>query len=63
MNFVKKTRIMEKLTFQFRAEFFNIFKHANFNPSGMPNINNTGFGTLTSVFTAREIQFSGRLSF
>jgi hypothetical protein len=32
MNCVKKTRIMEKLTFQFRAEFCNIFSHAKLQP-------------------------------
>ncbi len=63
MNFVKKTKITERLTFEFRAEMFNIFNHPNFSISAAPNINSTGFGALTSTFTAREIQFNGRISF
>ena len=63
MNFVKKTRLTERVVFEVRAEMFNIFNHPNFSPSATANINNSGFGTLTSNFTAREIQFNGRLSF
>jgi|GEM_PF-401480 len=63
MNFVKKTRIKERVTFEIRAEMFNIFNHPNFSAPASPNINNAGFGALTSTFTAREIQFNGRLSF
>jgi hypothetical protein len=63
MNFVKKTKIRERVTFEIRAEMFNIFNHANFSPSAVQNINNSGFGALTSNFTAREIQFNGRISF
>jgi len=63
MNFVKKTRISERVTLELRAEMFNIFNHPNFSPSATPNINNPGFGSLTSNFTAREIQFNGRISF
>lgn len=63
MNFVKKTKLSERITFEFRAEMFNIFNHANFNPSASYNINNSGFGALTTVFTSREIQFNGRISF
>jgi hypothetical protein len=65
MNFVKKTRITERLAFELRAEMFNIFNHPNFNvPSSLNiNINNSGFGTLTSTFTSREIQLNARISF
>ncbi len=63
MNFVKKTRLTERLIFEFRAEMFNIFNHPNFSVSAAPNINSTGLGTLTSTFTSREIQFNGRISF
>ncbi len=63
MNFVKKTKITERIIFELRAEMFNIFNHANFSPSASNNINNAGFGALTSNFTAREIQFNGRISF
>ncbi len=63
VNFVKKTKLTERVTFEFRAEMFNIFNHPNFSVSATPNINNSGFGSLTSTFTAREIQFNGRISF
>jgi hypothetical protein len=63
MNFVKKTKIRERVTFEIRAEMFNIFNHPNFSPSATQNINNSGFGALTSNFGAREIQFNGRISF
>jgi hypothetical protein len=63
MNFVKKTKLTEKVTFELRAEMFNIFNHPNFNPPTAPNINSNGFGALTSTFTSREIQFNGRISF
>ena len=63
INFLKKTKIREKVTFEFRAEFFNIFNHPNFSvPSG--NINSTGFGVLSGTLgNPRQIQFNGRLSF
>jgi hypothetical protein len=63
MNFVKKTKLTERITFELRAEMFNIFNHPNFNGPATPNINNSGFGALTSSFSAREIQFNGRISF
>ena len=63
MNFVKKTKITERITFELRAEMFNILNHPNFSPSASANINNSGFGALTTNFTAREIQFNGRISF
>jgi hypothetical protein len=63
MNFVKKMKLTERVTFELRAEMFNILNHPNFNMSATPNINNAGFGALTSNFTAREIQFNGRISF
>ena len=63
MNFVKKTKIRERVTFEIRAEMFNILNHPNFSPSATQNINNSGFGALISNFSAREIQFNGRISF
>ena len=53
---IKNTRFGEKRYVQFRAEFVNAFNHAMFSA---PNTNpsNTAFGTITSVRTARTIQF------
>jgi Carboxypeptidase regulatory-like domain len=63
MNFVKKQKLTERVTLEFRTEMFNIFNHPNFSPTATNNINNSGFGTLTTNFTAREIQFNARISF
>ena len=42
--------ITERFGLQFRAEFFNIFNHAQFlTPSGI-----TGFNTLTGVATSQS---------
>ena len=57
-NFVLK----ERLTTQFRAEFFNIFNRPNFgNP--VVNRNASNFGTITSAGSPRILQFALKLSF
>ncbi|MBI4469891.1 MAG: TonB-dependent receptor [Acidobacteria bacterium] len=70
MNFdfalLKNTRLTESCNLQFRAEFFNLFNHANF---GVPtNVSLTtppsvfGFSTTTAN-NPREIQFGLKLLF
>ena len=76
--FSKTTALVgEKVKLEFRAEFFNIFNHANFtNPgvvnngngtfsggAGGTNINSGQFGQITSTFDPRIIQLALRLSF
>jgi hypothetical protein len=64
----KDTRIHDRSTLQFRAEFFNILNHANFNtpnavvftPSGVSPT--AGLITSTST-TSRQIQFALKLLF
>jgi outer membrane receptor protein involved in Fe transport len=76
LAFSKTTAITENLKFEFRAEFFNIFNHANFtNPgivnnagvlssgAGGNNANSGQFGQITSTYDQRIIQLAARLSF
>ncbi|MGB8581019.1 MAG: carboxypeptidase regulatory-like domain-containing protein [Candidatus Sulfotelmatobacter sp.] len=68
----KRTLITERVGFEFRTEFFNIFNHPYFAPpatgyDGTPTAN--GFGQVTSTVAAgvaspeRLIQFAGILRF
>jgi hypothetical protein len=74
----KETKITERTTLQFRAEFFNILNHTNFNYptlnafNGNPNAANGGLpgsaaptaGLITSIVgTSRQIQFGLKLLF
>ena len=78
LNVAKETRITEGTTLQFRAEFFNILNHTNFNYptlnafNGNPNPANGGLpgspaptaGLITSIVgTSRQIQFGLKLLF
>jgi outer membrane receptor protein involved in Fe transport len=77
MAFSKTTSITERLKLEIRAEFFNLFNHANFTNPGVVNNGNSGFsggagganpnsgvfGQITSTFDPRIIQLAGRLSF
>jgi hypothetical protein len=71
---IKDTKLSERFTLQFRAEFFNIFNHPDW---GLPNANNftqipgTGGGTIsptagqitTLASNMRQIQFALKLIF
>ena len=71
VNLSKDTKVTETTAVQFRAEFFNILNHTNFNfpsttlgafnSSGAPNPN---AGTITSIVgTSRQIQFALKILF
>ena len=68
-SILKDTRMGEKLTLQFRGEFFNVFNHPNSNtpnlivftsPAGIPS---TAAGVVTSTSTtSRQIQLEVKLT-
>ncbi|MSV29225.1 MAG: hypothetical protein EXQ52_10880 [Bryobacterales bacterium] len=60
---VKNTRVTERATVQFRAEFFNAFNNVNFN---LPNSNLSGgaqLGRITSALDPRIMQFGLKFLF
>ena len=61
MALVKKTTLRENMNLEFRAEFFNLFNHAQFiTPSG---ILTTSFGQVTQAQPPRVGQLSLKLNF
>jgi outer membrane receptor protein involved in Fe transport len=69
MNVAKDTKLTEGISMQFRAEFFNILNHTNFNVPAQGIFNTSGGinanqGTITSIIgTSRQIQFGLKLLF
>jgi hypothetical protein len=67
--FLKDTIITEKTRLQFRAEFFNLFNHAQFvNPAptggvASADFNSSQFGTVVQVRDPRLIQFALKFIF
>ncbi len=55
-------KVMERVRFQFRAEFFNAFNHTNF---GLPatTFGSPTFGQVTSSGPARQIELGMRIQF
>jgi len=50
---LKDTRLTERQSIQFRADFYNLFNHPNF-LTGDQNVNNFNFGKITSMFYSAE---------
>jgi hypothetical protein len=73
MGIGKDFKFTERVAFQFRAEAFNLFNHAQYgyDPStstsiGAPvgnNPNNPGYGTVLAARPGRILQFGGKLTF
>lgn len=62
MALLKDTRLTENIRLQFRAEFFNLFNHAQFQtPSG--NIDSSTFGLITNANDPRIGQLALKLLF
>jgi hypothetical protein len=63
ISIIKHTKITEGLTSEFRAEFYNVWNHAQFNPP----VNNRGDGTFGQVQNSsvppRIVQFALKLLF
>jgi Carboxypeptidase regulatory-like domain/TonB-dependent Receptor Plug Domain len=64
LSILKDTRITEGTNLQFRAEFYNIWNHAQFAPPAGNDINGASFGIVnaTSV-TPRVVQFALKFQF
>jgi hypothetical protein len=59
---LKGTQLTERINLQFRAEFFNIFNHAQFiTPSGI--LGSSSFGQITAAQSPRIGQLSLKLNF
>jgi hypothetical protein len=62
MSLIKDTKITERTSLEFRAEFFNIFNHAQFlNPSG--NISSSAFGRINTARAPRIGQLALKMLF
>jgi hypothetical protein len=64
-SLIKQFRLpWERLGLSFRAEFFNLFNHAQFaTPTGF-DLNGSGFGTINqTVNNPRLVQFALKLTF
>ncbi|HKG59427.1 MAG TPA: carboxypeptidase regulatory-like domain-containing protein [Pyrinomonadaceae bacterium] len=62
-SMAKNWRFKERYGFQFRAEFFNIFNHANFVGFDTDLRNGSNFGTLNTAQASREVQLGIKFTF
>lgn len=53
MAVLKDTKITERQSIQFRADFYNLFNHPSF-LAGDQNINSVNFGKITKMFTSAD---------
>jgi hypothetical protein len=62
VNFYKNTHITERLNFQLRFEFYNLFNHANFQAI-QGDLSQGNFGLATSQTLPRFWQIGGKFTF
>jgi hypothetical protein len=60
---MRNFKLIERLTLQFRAEFFNAFNHPNFNNPGTNLTNLQTFGVITGAQASRVTEFALRIFF
>jgi hypothetical protein len=62
LGLLKSNKITERVSTQFRAEFFNVFNNVNFNaPSA--NVSSASYGQITSAGDPRILQLALKLQF
>jgi hypothetical protein len=62
MALSREFQMKERLKLKFRADFFNIMNHANWNAPGM-SITSGTFGQVTTFGSPRIIQLALKLNF
>lgn len=62
LNLQKNFKPAERITVQFRSEFFNLLNRTNFR-SPNPNRSQPTFGVITQSYPARQVQFALKLIF
>ena len=62
LSIVRNFQVREWMKVQFRAEFFNLFNHVNFNFPGVVADTST-FGTITGALDPRETQLALKITF
>ena len=69
LSAIKNVKFGDRVTFQFRGEFFNAFNHTNFGQPSLSgggigtNTDSSNFGQVTAAHDPREIQLGGKLYF
>jgi hypothetical protein len=62
LGVLRTIELRERLSLQFRAEFFNLFNNVNFNPPGT-TVGTSSFGVISSAANPRILQFALKLLF
>lgn len=64
LGILKNTKVTERTSVQFRAEFFNAFNNVNFDPTSLDSgVPDSGFGQITRARDPRILQFALKLVF